>query len=113
MERAADHRHQVPHHQFPDSSRQGFYRPRSSIGATHHYRTSGSAGHLLHLLSVAAPLVIAETIKDPDKRWRTMRGVAVGTALLSEVLWTLRINHDRKDRAEAREALKDCEERCL
>jgi hypothetical protein len=113
MERAADHRHHPPRHQYPDPSRQAFYRPRASLGATHYHRSNGSAGHLLHLLTVAAPLVIAEAIKDPDKRWRAMRGVTVGTALLSEVLWTFKISQDRKDRTEAREALKDCEERCL
>ena len=113
MERAADHRHHSPRHQYPDTSRQGFYRSRTSLGATHHNRSNGSAGHMLHLLTVAAPLVIAEAIKDPDKRWRAMRGVTVGTALLSEALWTFKISQDRKDREQAREALKDCEERCL
>ena len=113
MERAANSTRYHPRTQYPDPSRQGFYRSRTSLGATHHHRSNGAAGHLLHLLSVAAPLVIAETIKDPDKRWRAMRGVAVGSALLAETLWTLRLSQDRKRESEARRALEDCEGRSL
>jgi len=114
MERAAEnHRRHNPKAQYPDPTRQAFYRSRSSLGATHHHRSNGAAGHLLHILSVAAPLVIAEAIKDPDKRWRAMRGVAVGAALLSETIWTLRLSQDRKRESEARRALEDCEGRCL
>jgi hypothetical protein len=114
MERTADYRTKYhPKAQYPDSTRQAFYGSRASLGATHHHRSSGAAGHLLHILSVAAPLVIAETIKDPDKRWRAMRGVAVGSALLAETLWTLRLSQDRKKESEARRALEDCEGRCL
>jgi len=37
-------------------------------------RTSlGAAGHWIHLAAVAAPLIIGEVIKDPDKRWRALR----------------------------------------
>ena len=113
MEQAEKHRHHPQRHPYPETPRQGFYHSRTSLGATHHRRSNGSAGHMLHLLSVAAPLVIAEAVKDPDKRWRAMRGVAVGTAILSEALWTFRISQDRKDREQSRDALKDCEEHCL
>ena len=112
MERAAEYQKRYhPRTQYPDGNRQAFYRSRTSLGAKHH-RSNGAAGHLLHILSVAAPLVIAEVIKDPDKRWRAMRGVAVGTALLSEGIWTLRLSQDRKRDKEARQALAACEERC-
>src|SRR5271154_6088017 len=84
--------------------RQPFHHPRTSLGA---------AGHWIHLLSVAAPLVIAEAIKDPDKKWRALRLASVGGAVLSEAAWTLKIAHDKKKNEEARAALKSCEERSL
>jgi hypothetical protein len=69
------------------------------------------AGHWIHLLSVAAPLVIGEVVKSPDARWRAMRGVSVGAALLSEAAWTYHISQERKKAEEARAALQSCEER--
>jgi hypothetical protein len=50
--------------------------------------------------------------KDFHNRWRAMRGVSVGTAILSEAVWAWRIAQDRQKDAEAREALESCEERC-
>jgi hypothetical protein len=104
MEPSARFRPQLypPRTSYGDGTRQAFHRPRTSLGA---------AGHWIHLLSVAAPLVIGEAVKDADTRWRAMRGVAVGTAILSEAVWTWRIAQDRKKDERAREALASCEER--
>lgn len=81
--------------------RQAFHHPRTSLGAT---------GHWIHLATIAAPLVIAETIKDADKRWRAMRMVSVGAAIASEAAWTYRIAKERQKDDEARAALRECEE---
>ena len=83
--------------------RQSFHHPRTSLGAT---------GHWIHLATVAAPLVIAEAIKDADKRWRAMRMVSVGAAIASEVAWTYRIAKERQKDEDARAALKECSEHC-
>ena len=93
--------HAAPTHNF--HSQQAFHRPRTSLGA---------AGHWIHLATVAAPLVIAETIKDADKRWRAMRMVSVGAAIASEAAWTYRIAKERQKDEEARAALKECAEHC-
>ena len=82
--------------------RQAFHRPRTSLGA---------AGHWIHLLGVAAPVVIGEIFKSPEARWRALRLTAVGTALLSEAVWTLRLHKDRHKDEETRAALKSCVER--
>jgi hypothetical protein len=82
---------------------QTFHHPRTSLGAT---------GHLIHLATVAAPLVIAEVIKDADKRWRAMRMVSVGAAIASEAAWTYRLAKERQRDEEARAALKECSEHC-
>lgn len=87
----------------PYPHRQAFHRPRTSLGA---------AGHLLHLGMVAAPLVIGEMIHDPDKRWRAMRIVPVLGAIGSEILWTMKISHDREKDEEARAALDQCRRHC-
>ena len=88
---------------YAHAARRSISRPHTSMGA---------AGHWIHLLSVAAPLVIAEVIKDPDKKWRALRLASVGGALLSEAVWTLRLSHDRRREEESRAALEDCEGRC-
>jgi hypothetical protein len=103
-----------PRTHYPDGNRQAFHNSRASLGATHHPRAaSGLAGHWVHLLSVAAPLAISELIKDAEKRFRAMRAVTVGTAILSEAVWTWRLAQDRKKDDEARAALQNCEERSL
>ena len=83
--------------------RQPFHHPRTSLGAT---------GHWIHLLSVAAPLVIAEVIKDPDKKWRALRLASVGAALASEALWTHRLSKDRQKDEASHAALEACNDRC-
>lgn len=101
---------QPKHHYRPSDSypyqqaaRRSIHKPNTSLGAT---------GHWIHLLTVAAPLVIAEVIKDPDKKWRALRLASVGGALLSEAAWTLKISHDRHKAEEARAALEECQDRC-
>jgi hypothetical protein len=61
---------------------------------------------------VAAPLVIGEFIHDADKRWRAMRIVPVLGAIGSELLWTLKIAHDRNREREDHAALEACRENC-
>jgi hypothetical protein len=94
-----------PRAAYPDAPayRQSFHHPRTSLGA---------AGHWIHLLSVAAPLVIAEVIKDPDKKWRAMRLASVGAALASEALWTHRLSKERQKDEESHAALESCHDRC-
>lgn len=84
--------------------RQQFHHPRSSLGAT---------GHWVNLLGVAAPLIVGELVKDPEKRWRVLKLAAVGTALASEVVWTHRLSKDRKKDEEMRNALQSCAEHCI
>jgi hypothetical protein len=84
-------------------ARQQFRHPRTSLGA---------AGHWIHLAAVAAPLVIGEVIKDPDKRWRALRLASVGAALASEAVWTHRLSKDRKKDEESHAALDACHDRC-
>jgi len=86
------------------NDRQAFHRAHTSLGA---------AGHLLHMGMVATPLVIGELIHDPEKRWRAMRIVPIAGALASELLWTLKIAHDRKREREDHAALDSCYDRCL
>ena len=86
--------------------RQAFHHSRTSLGAT------GMAGHWIHLLSVAVPLVIPEITKDPDKRWRALRLTSVGAALASEMAWTYQLAQERKREKECREAAAErCAER--
>jgi hypothetical protein len=79
----------------PDHYRRAFHHPKTSLGA---------AGHWIHLLSVAAPLIIPEVIEDPDKRWRAMRLASVGAALASEAVWTHKLSQDRKREEECHAA---------
>jgi hypothetical protein len=62
---------------------------------------------------VAAPLVIGELIHDSETRWRAMCIVPVAGAVASELLWTLKIAHDRKREREDHAALDSCYDRCL
>lgn len=82
----------------PHQTRQAFHRPRTSLGV---------AGHWLHLGAVLSPLVIGELIKDPEKKWRSIRLASVGFAILSEALWTDRLMKQRKEEQE-----RACEHRC-
>jgi len=92
--------HGVPSHQkawrdrepyraaeYPPPPRQAFHHPRTSLGA---------AGHWIHLATVAAPLLIPEIVKDPEKRWRYLRMASVGAAIASEAVWTHKLSQERK-----------------
>ena len=70
-----------------DMPRQAFLRTHTSMG---------SAGHWIRTAGILAPLLIGEVIKDPDKRWRWIRIASVGTALVSEGLYTHRIQQERQ-----------------
>jgi hypothetical protein len=71
----------------------------------------GVAGHFLHMGMVAAPFFIAEFIPDADHKMKALRIVPVAGALASELLWTLKIAHERKREEESRLALDACRER--
>jgi len=71
----------------PEHYRQAFAHPRTSLGA---------AGHWIHFASVAAPLIIPELVKDPEKRWRALRLASLGAAIASEAVWTHKLAQDRK-----------------
>src|SRR5580658_6922768 len=111
MRPAADQRPKSysPRTNYQDGGRQAFRHSRTSVGAVHHPHNSlGAAGHWIHLLTVAAPLVIAEAIKDPDKKWRALRLASVGAALASEALWTHRLSKERQKDEESHAALESC-----
>jgi len=76
-----------------------FHHPRTSLGAT---------GHWIHMAAVAAPLLVGEMVKDPDKRWRYLRIASVVTALASEAVWTHRLSQDRQKDEDTRQALANC-----
>lgn len=78
--------------------RQAFHNPHTSYGVGHWIKTAG----------ILAPFIIGEFVKDPDKRWRLIRGAAVATALLSEGMYT---HHIRKERQEAKERALTCHSR--
>ena len=82
----------------PQYTRQAFHHARVHMGAT------SAAGHWIHLLSVAAPLIIPEVIPDRDTQWRAMRLASVGAALASEAVWTYKISQDRRREQECRAA---------
>ena len=73
------------------NGRQAFHRPHTSMGAS---------GHWIHMLGLLAPLAIPEFIKEPDRQWRWVRMSAIGTAILSEALWTARVHREREQERE-------------
>jgi hypothetical protein len=68
---------------------------------------TSAAGHWIHILSVAAPLIIPEVIQDRDRQYRAMRLASVGAALASEAVWTYKIAQDRKRENECRAAVAE------
>jgi hypothetical protein len=60
---------------------------------------------------VAAPFFIAEFIPDAEKKLKALRIVPVLGAMGSELLWTLKIAHERKREEESRAALEACQQR--
>ena len=69
--------------------RQSFHRAHTSLGV---------AGHWVHMVAVLSPLVIGEVIKDSETRWRATRMAAVGTAVLTEGLYTYRLAQQRAEK---------------
>jgi len=107
------------HTEMVERSKAHYHRPGSGMTgapmrqAIHHPRTSlGAAGHWIHLAAIAAPLIIGEVIKDPDKRWRALRIASVGAAVASEAVWTHRLSKDRQKDEAAHQALEDCYGQC-
>jgi hypothetical protein len=70
-----------------NAHRQPYHRPHTSMGMI---------GHWMKTAGILAPVVISELIKDPDRKWRAIRLASVGTALLSEAIWTSKILSDRE-----------------
>ncbi len=87
---------------YAQAARRSFHRPNTSLGAP---------GHLLHVAMVAAPLVITNMIEDSQKKWRALAMVPVIGGLASELLWTLKIERERRRDEESRAALEECRER--
>jgi hypothetical protein len=71
----------------PQHERQQFHHAHTSMGAAHWIRTAG----------ILAPLIIGEFVKDMDKRWRWTRIASVATALVSEGLYTARVQRERQE----------------
>jgi hypothetical protein len=87
----------VPEQENLRPSRQPYYKPQTSIGATSHWvRTAG----------LLAPLIIGEMVEDPNKRWRWIRIASVGTALVSEAMYTQKIKQEREERSERYQAIQ-------
>ena len=92
---------------------QAFQYPRTSIGSIHHRHKLGIAGHLIPVLTAAAPFVICELIKDGEKRTRAMRGAAVAGAIASEGAWAMQAAQQSREQEALRKAARTIEERCL
>jgi hypothetical protein len=73
--------------------RQPFHNANSSLGVV---------AHVIKTAGILAPLIIGEVVKDADARWRYIRIASVATALLSEGLYTSRIQQERKSRDQQR-----------
>ena len=73
------------------ATRQPYHKPHTSLGAT---------GHWIREAGILAPLIISEFVKDSEKRWRYIRIASVGTALLSEGLFTAKIHKEREQMRE-------------
>jgi hypothetical protein len=69
----------------------------------HPNTTLGVIGHVVKTAGILAPLIIGELVKDTDKRWRWIRISSVATALLSEGLYTQRVQQERREREGRRE----------
>jgi len=91
----------------------GSYSSQNKQAFHHSHSSRGATGHWIHILSVAAPLVIGELIKSPENKWRAMRLVSVGAAIASEAAWSLRLSKDKTKDEEMHQALRDCGERSM
>lgn len=85
----------------PDMTRDTYREPRREF-----HGSSSAMGTVLQVVKTAgilAPLLIGEIVKDPDARWRYIRIASVATALVSQGLYTSRIQNERKEREHQRE----------
>lgn len=85
-----DYEHPLP----VQEDRRPVYHPNTALGVI---------GHVVKTAGILAPLIIGEIVKDGDKRWRYIRIASVATALLSEGLYTQRVQQERKERDTRRE----------
>jgi hypothetical protein len=92
---------------------QAFHYPRTSVGSIHHRHKLGIAGHLIPLLTAAAPFVICELIKDGEKRTRAMRGAAVAGAIASEGAWAMQAARQSREQEALQKTARSIEEHCL
>ena len=67
--------------------RQPFHKPHTALGVAHWIKTLG----------ILSPLVIGELVKDPERKWRFIRIASVSMALISEGLYTHRIQRERRE----------------
>ena len=96
-----------------NGDRQAFHHPHSSLGTIYHRKPRSLVSHLMPLLTVAAPFLICELIKDSGHRSRALKSVAVIGAAAKEGAWQLR-NMERHREPEAlRKAVQSFEERSL
>lgn len=51
-------------------------------------------------------MAIGEFVPDPEKKWRAIRLVSVGTAVLTEGMWTHRVMKRRKEEEELRRSME-------
>lgn len=77
------------------SSSHRHYSPSHDQAHPPHPHRTPYRNSAVHLMTVLTPLVIGELIKDPEKRWRWIRGSVV-TALAGEMLWQHRIAKERE-----------------
>lgn len=82
-------------HDRPEPRRE-FHHAQSSMGAV------AVIGQVVKTAGILAPLIIGEMVKDPDERWRYIRIASVATALVSQGLFTQRIQQERRDRQDER-----------
>ncbi len=69
--------------------RQMFGNAQAAIGGGAHTRPMrhGSGQHYIHMLTMAAPLIIGEIIHDSQKRWRWIRICSLVGAIASEAVY--------------------------
>ena len=69
--------------------RQAFSNPQSAWGGGVQARPirHGGGQHYIHMLTLAAPLIIGELVQDSQKRWRWIRICSLVGAVASEAAY--------------------------
>lgn len=108
--RTRQQHHWTEHH----GDRQAFHNSYSSLGAIHrrHYPRS-LASHLMPLLTVALPFLIAEFIKDSDKRSRALKVSRIGGAVAREAIYAVENSARNHQQEVIEKGLKTFGERAL